>query len=165
MLVNRREPESPAPVERIYVASAILSNFKGQKNVEAQLFRAGYQDSELDDLRSRNLVAENDADIPPEILAGATEDGALRCLLEAFTKTECDQLEAYLKERYADQIVQLDIAPLPLPLPLGLGPLMELPQGEKSGFINFDQAPGYTLPFRVKGWYDLEQHSHDGQEA
>lgn len=165
MQVYRREAETQPPVERVYIASAILANFKGRKNVEVQLFRSNYQDSELEDLRGKNLVSGEGSDIPQEILTGATEDAALRCLLEAFTKSECNQLETYLKERYPDQIVQLDIAPLPLPLPLGLGPLAELPQGEQSGFINFDQAPGYALPFRVKGWYDLEQHAHDEKEA
>ena len=161
MLVNKNINNELPAEKRIYIASAILNNFRGQKNVEVQLFRSGYAEDELESLRGKNLVAPPDPSIPPEIIAGATEDSALRCLLEAFTQEECDQMLKYFKERYDDQISQINIAPLGLPLPFGLGPLEEIPQGEKSGFINFDKAPDYDLPFNIKGWYDLEGHEHD----
>lgn len=156
MKLTIHENTENSQYDRIYIASAVLSNFKGKTNIEVQLFRTNYDSSELDMLRNRGLVTSEDTGIPKEALAGATEEAALKCLLEAFTKEECSQIAKYLEDRYGDQIKKLDFAPLSLPLPLGLGPLAELPPGEKSGFVNFDKAPGYALPFSIKGWYELD---------
>lgn len=156
MLINIHEAAEALPLDRVYIGSAVLSNFKGKANVEVQLFRSNYDDTEIEQIRNLGLVTSRNTGIPAEALAGATEEAALKCLMEAFTKEECVLIANYLQERYNEQIERIDFAPLQLPLPLGLGPLAELPPGEKSGFVNFDKAPGYSLPFHIKGWYELD---------
>lgn len=142
---------------RQHIAAITLKNFHGRENVEAQLFRVGATREEMEEARALNLVGPPPAGMPPEILAGATEDAALECVLEAFTSEEAGQMLDYLRDRYADQIESIAICPMDLPAPLGVGPLAKLPESETSGFINFDRAPGYSLPFAFKGYYDLEQ--------
>lgn len=144
-----------AALDRIYIATAVLENFRGHKHVEAHLFRSGADKGELEALRGKNLVAPPDPRMPAELLAGATEDAALGCILEAFTRQEADDLCAYLQKRYADQIESLVICPMELPVPLGVGPLADIPQSGKSGFIRFDRAGDYPLGFGLSGYYDL----------
>lgn len=140
--------------DRIYVLGATLKAFRGQCHVETHIIRHGATDDELAALRNRGLVAPDPA-MPPALLEGATEDRALRCLLEAFTAEESNALAAWLELHYADRIEKLVICPLELPVPLGVGPLGEIPEGGQTGFIRFDAAPGYSLPFAARAFYDL----------
>lgn len=143
------------PIERIYIAAAELPNFRGKHHVEVQLFRSGITPEEIEACSGLDLVGPAPNDMPPEILKGATKEAALECALEAFTEEEAEQLCSYLQERYANQISKLTICPMTLPVPLGIGPLGKIPETATAGFINFDQAPGYALPFSFRGYYDL----------
>lgn len=140
---------------RIHIAALVLKNFQNRENVEIQLFRPGGDPAELAGLARSELVGPALADMPPELISGATEDAAIACLLEAFTAAEIRQMTDYLQERYSGQIAEISICPLQLPVPLGIGPLAGLPEGARSGFINFDLAPGYPLDFAFRGYYDL----------
>ena len=73
------------PLDRIYIVAATLKTFKGRRHVDVQIFRPGAGDDELEAIRGLGLVAPADPSIPPEVLQGATEEAALRCILEAFT--------------------------------------------------------------------------------
>lgn len=144
-------------LDRIYIAAAQLANFRGKPHLETQLFRSGADEAELVSLRGMGLVGAPDPEMPPEVLTGATEDAALHCVLEAFTLVEARQLADYLGNRYADQMERLVICPMDLPIPLGVGSLAAIPETATSGFINFDLARDYPLPFKFKGYYDLAQ--------
>lgn len=155
MKLNITQAEGSILPERIYVAAAVLKEFRGRENVEMQLFRPGAPIEEARELERFNPIGDPPADMPAEVLAGATREAALACLLECFTFAEIEKLAAYLQERYPDHIVELAACPMDLPAPLGLGPLGAIPESETSGFINFDQAPDYPLDFKFKGFYDL----------
>lgn len=142
--------------DRKYIAVATLGNFRGHNNIELHIFRTDASKEELDSLRGLNLVGAADPLMPKELLAGATEDNALACILEAFTKEEAILLEKYLADHYGSQIKNLIICPMNLPVPLGVGPLSQIPEGQKSGFINFDLSKNFDLPFKFKGYYDLD---------
>ena len=156
MKVEKIRASSDSPLERVYFASAVMNGFRGRDNIELQLFRVGATEAELDALRGKNLVGPADPNMPPQALAGASEDAALECMLEAFTEEEADQLAAYLQERYSDQFGTLAICPMDVPVPLGIGPLAKIPESENSGFINFDLAPDYPLDFKFRGYFDLQ---------
>lgn len=159
------EAPADAPISRIYIMGAVLKHFKGRSDVEIHIFRHGADDGELAALQGRNLVGPADPEVPPEALAGATEEAALRCLLEAFTKEEADALADWLETRYADQISDLYVSPMDLPVPLGVGPLGLVPSGRTNGFICFDAVHGYPLPFVARGYYDLaDQESFSGSQ-
>lgn len=145
------------PIKRIYIAAATLNEFRGHKNVEVQLFRTGGDQEEAGELLKLDLVGPPSPEMPAELLGGATREAAIACLQEAFTQEEIDDLVRYLKERYDGQFSNLTICPVNLPIPLGVGPLALIPESETSGFINFDLAPGYELPFTFKGYYDLAE--------
>lgn len=151
MVESREKPLHP----RAFVASGVLTNFRGHQNVEIHIFRYGYPEKELEELASLDLVGKPAPGMPPELVANATKEAAIKCVLEAFTWEESELLVRYLQERYKDQIERLYIMPLELPAPLGVGPLADIPVGEKSGFINFDKAPGYSLPFSIRAYYEL----------
>lgn len=155
MQINKTLHTEAAIIDRVYIIAATLRNFHGREHVEVQLFRANGDKEELEQWRGKNLVGAPDPAMPEELLAGATEEAALECLLEAFTANEAETVEKYLAERYADHIVSLDICPMPLPIPLGVGPLGKIPESQSSGFINFDLAPDYPLQFAMKGYYEL----------
>lgn len=158
MQICKAQAPADAPLERIYIAAATLREFRQKKNVEIQLFRVGAKPEEIEACKGLGLVGKPPADIPPEILAGATEEAALACLMEAFTEQEISELEKYLETRYGTHIERLTIGPLDLPIPLGVGSLSQLPESSSAGFINFDQAPGYPLKFAFRGYYDLSEN-------
>ena len=149
---------SQAPIERIYIVAATLKAFKGRRHVEAHLFRHGADAAELAALLDSDLVGPPDPAVPPQVLQGATREAALRCILEAFTREESEALVAYLEERYAEHLEKITVCPLEVPVPLGVAPLSHIPEGKTTGFIRFDKAPGYPLPFAVWAFYDLDAH-------
>lgn len=155
MKIEKSVSGADAPLKRIYIASAILKNFRGHQSLQIHLLRSGAGGEELEAIRDLGLVGPPDPAMPAELLAGATEEAALRCILESFTEEECDLLAEYLESRYGDQIEKLSICPLELPAPLGVGPLGDIPESASSGFINFDEARDYPLPFRFKAFYQL----------
>ncbi len=140
---------------RMYGIDAILKNFKGCQHLEITLFRHGSTDEELKALYGKNLVGAPDADVPAEVLKGATEEGGLRFLLENFTREEVEQFLAYAEERYANLIEKIIVAPVDIPVPLGTGPLGMLPASKEAGFICFDKAENYPLPFAVRAYFDF----------
>ncbi len=144
---------------RIYGIDAVLKNFKGCQHLEITLFRHGASDEELAALQGLQLVGGPDPDVPPEVLQGATEENALRFLLENFTGAEVEQFLPYLEKRYGDLVEKVIVAPVDIPVPLGTGPLGRLPVGKDSGFICFDQAEQYPLPFAVRAYFDFELQS------
>lgn len=146
---------TPPLLERCHIGYAVLSNFRGHADVEIHLFRSGASEAELEDLRGKDLVGPPDPSAPPQALAGATEEAALRSILECFTYAECQQLAAYLQKHYEQQIRKLILCPMDFPVPLGVGPLASYPQTRTSGFVNFDEAQNYDLPFAVKAYYEL----------
>lgn len=146
---------TPPVLERCYIGCAVLNNFRGHANVEIHLFRSGATDAELASLQRKDLVGPPDPAAPPEALAGATEEAALRSILECFTYEECQKLAQWLEKRYGAQIRKLILCPMDFPVPLGVGPLASYPQTRNSGFINFDEAKNYDLPFAVKAYYEL----------
>lgn len=154
MEILRLEVSGKPLCDRIYVLAATLKTFRGQRHVETHIIRHGATEEELAALRGKGLVTA-DPDIPAALLEGATEDRALRCLLEAFTAEESEALAGWLQQNHADRIEKLVICPLELPVPLGVGPLGEIPEDGQTGFIRFDAAPGYALPFAARAFYDL----------
>ncbi|MBQ7608703.1 MAG: hypothetical protein IJU76_12150 [Desulfovibrionaceae bacterium] len=141
--------------DRVYGMDAVLKNFKGCPHLEITLFRYGYKKEELTALVGKNLVGAPDPDVPPAVLQGATEERGLLYILENFTREEVDQFIAYAGERYGDQIEELIVAPLDIPVPLGTGPLAAIPVTRDSGFICFDKALDYPLPFAVRAYFDF----------
>lgn len=155
MQIDMTMASKNAPIKRIYIAAATLKEFRGRKNLEVQLVRTGAKPEEIEACKGLGLVGAAPADMPEEILAGATEEAALACLMEAFTEEEAKELCEYMEKRYGGQISQLTVGPFELPVPLGVGPLAQIPESDSSGFLNFDEAPDYPLKFKFKGFYDL----------
>lgn len=141
--------------ERCYGIDAILKNFKGCQHLEITLFRAGQTKEELEALRGKNLVGDPDPSVPPIVLQGATEEGALSYILENFTQDEVDQFLDYCQKRYSPLIEKIFISPLDIPVPFGTSALAGLPVTANSGFICFDLAPNYPLDFKVRAYFDF----------
>ncbi|MBO4369384.1 MAG: hypothetical protein J5803_04720 [Desulfovibrio sp.] len=158
-------------IDRVYGIDAILRNFKGCQHLEITLFRAGQTAEEMEELKALmakgvELVGEADPAVPKEVLQGATKEAALTYILENFTRSEVDQFLPYLKKRYNDLVEKVIVAPLSIPVPLGAGSIGALPTTSESGFINFDKAPNYPLPFQVRAYFDFrlqEELSEDQQ--
>ena len=112
-------------------------------------------DAELEAVKGLGLVAPADPSVPAEVLQGATEEAALRCVLESFTAEESHALVEYLEKRYADQIEKITVCPLDLPVPMGVAPLAGICEGKTNGFIRFDAVRDYPLSFPAYGFYDL----------
>ncbi|MCR4667613.1 MAG: hypothetical protein K5657_10070 [Desulfovibrio sp.] len=147
-------------IDRIYGIDAVLRNFKGCQHLEVTLIRMGHTEEELNHLKELmakgvDLVDEENPEVPKEVLKEATVDAALSCILENFTREEVDQFIPYVKKRYSDLIEKLIIAPTPLPVPLGAGSIGLLPTTRESGFIKFEKAPDYPLPFVVHAYFNF----------
>ena len=147
-----------APLDRIYIITLVMRTFKGRRDVEAHLFKAGTDPVELASLRDKGLVGKPCAEPGGSQAPHGSEDDALQTVLEAFTAEEGNLLLDYLKERYTDQIARVTVCPLELPVPLGVVPLSAIPEGKTMGFIRFDAVRDYPLPFAVRAFYDLDAH-------
>jgi hypothetical protein len=107
-------------------------------------------DYEWDKLLGGTIERKDDQPIDPE--------GSKKVLLEAFTREERDQVIDYLANRYASRLTKLTAAPLGFPIPQGLVPLSSFSEGKTIGTIKLDKIPNYTLPFPIRGLYDLSRH-------
>ena len=154
-----------APLERIYIITLTMHAFKGRRDVEAHLFRAEPDPAELTSLRNKGLVGKPCAESLDSQPSHGTEDDALQTVLEAFTAEEGNLLLEYLKKRYAEQIARVTVCPLKLPVPLGIVPLSAIPESKTMGFIRFDAARDYPLPFAVRAFYDLDAHEPIAREG
>jgi hypothetical protein len=153
MQINIECPKGKLALERAYVVTLTIHSFKGRKDVEVHLYRAGYEDSELHAYQWDALLG------PPLDPIGQLDPLSSRfVILEAFTDGERDQLIAYMKERYADRLTRIDSAPMDFPIPMGLPPLSSFPEGKTIGIIRFDETQNYALPFAFRGLYDLSRH-------
>lgn len=140
-------------LDRGYVISIVISNFKQHKDVEVHLFRAKWD------------LEEYSAYDWPEIIGNPIKGAknidpmsARKVLLETFTEKEKDEIIHYLQERYQDRLKEIRISVLQLPIPLGLVGLSEIePQGD-IGIIEFEKIPNYKLDFPVHGIYNLKIH-------
>ena len=151
------------PIDRVFIVAATLGTFKGCRHLDVQIFRPGATDAELEAIQGLGLVAPAEPDVPAEVLQGATEEAALRCVLESFTAEESHALVDYLEKRYADQIEKITVCPIDLPVPLGVAPLEGLGEGKTTGFIRFDAVRDYPLPFPAYGFYDLTAQKPSGE--
>lgn len=154
MDIDLRLAKPPHAPERIFMGAATLKSLRGSPGVEIQLFRYGHGEN-IDTLKDKSLVAPPDPAIPAEVLSGASEAAALEFILEAFTSEEAEAIAHYLAERYNDQIENVIFCPMDVPVPLGVGPLAKIPETAGSGFIKFDLAPDFPLPFKFRGYFEI----------
>ncbi|MFV0420781.1 hypothetical protein [Oleidesulfovibrio sp.] len=145
--------EGNEPIDRIHVVSITIRTFKGRRDVEAHLFKSCPEPSETADYPWDKLIG---APLDPEN-PGAAE-GVKRMVAEAFTPQERDIVVEYLQERYGSRLTCITACPLSLPVPQGVTALSDIPEGKTLGFIHFENVQNYSLPFGIKGFYDLAQH-------
>lgn len=142
------------PVDRAWSISIIIKSFKGRKDVEVHLFRPCWDSLEeevynWDTLLGDPMHPDMDADI----------GSGRKLVMESFTPEERDLIVAYLQERYAGKLAAVCSCPIDFPVPLGIPALCDLSEGKDIGFIHFDKIPNYSLPFPIRGFFDLSQHA------
>ncbi|SDN96641.1 hypothetical protein [Desulfonauticus submarinus] len=142
------EPDIALPTLRAFMVKMTLFSFKGRKGVEVHLYRSFWPKEEEKDFLWENIL--EDTDLPKPKLQDAKD-----IVLESFLPEERDMLIDYLKSRYESRIKEIISAPLEFPIPSGLVPLWKMPEDENFGRIYLDRAPNYSLPFKVRGFYDL----------
>lgn len=159
MNIEIKKAEKQLPIERIYIMAGILKSFKGKRDVELQIIRPCAKEEEFFPLFDKNLVDAPDPAMPAALVENSSMRKALGCILEAFTEDEAKALANYLAQRYGDKFSSLFASPMIFPVPFGVAPLAELPESKNSGFIRFERASDYPLPFSAWGYYDLDTHS------
>lgn len=141
------------PVDRAWSVSIVIKSFKGRKDVEVHLFRPEWDELEeeaydWDNVLGDPMHPDMDADIA----------GGRKLVMESFTAEERDMIVEYFKERYAGKLEVIRSCPIDFPIPLGIPALCDLTEAKDAGFVLFDRIPHYTLPFPVRGFFDLSQH-------
>ncbi|GAB6887299.1 hypothetical protein JCM13304A_07970 [Desulfothermus okinawensis JCM 13304] len=140
-------------LDRGYVISIVITNFKQRRNVEVHLFRPSWDAEEYAQYDWPEIIGNP--------LPGAKEIDPIssrKVLLETFNQEEKDKIVNYLKERYKDRLKEIRVSILGLPIPLGLVGLSEIkPQGD-IGIIEFEKIPNYPLDFVFHGLYNLSRH-------
>lgn len=144
--------QSNPPVNRGYVVSMIINEFKGYQDVEVHLFKPSWTSQEEKSFDWDNLLGNP---IKPDI---ADESSSRRVLMETFDSMEKDILIEYIKERYASRVKSLTAGVMQFPIPKGLTPLSDFSESENIGIIRFENIPNYPLEFSVHGIYDLSRH-------
>ena len=150
-------------IARSHAISLTIKTFKGRKNVDVHLFRYGMETEEehaiaWQDIIATTASAESSHSVADEAGAEKAQEDARKMVLEMFTETERDTIITFLKEQYGRHLVRLTSAPVTFPVPLGVAPLSAISEGKTMGFIRFDTAKQYSLPFRFRGFYDLAEH-------
>lgn len=142
------------PTVRAWSVSMVIRTFKGRKDVEVFLFRSEWDPVEETQHDWDTVLGDLiHPDAEPDLASSRKQ------VLESFTEQERDQLIGYLKDRYGERLAAIRSCPLDFPVPLGIPALSEISEGKDTGFIHFGKIPGYTLPFPVKGFFDLSQHA------
>ena len=153
MAVKIISTEEKPLLDRGYVISIVIKNFKQRKDVEVHLFRPKWDPEEYSLYDWPDLIGNP--------LPGAKEIdpiSARKVLLETFNEKEKDIIVDYLKKRYNTRLKEIRISILRLPIPLGLVGLSEIePQGD-IGIIEFEKIPNYPLDFPFHGLYNLARH-------
>ncbi|EHJ46684.1 hypothetical protein DFW101_0667 [Solidesulfovibrio carbinoliphilus subsp. oakridgensis] len=141
------------PVDRAWTVSMVIKSFKGRKDVTVHLFRPEWDPAD-EEIYDWDVLTGDPVqpDLPVSYVS------CRRIVMESFTEEERDALVDYLKTRYEDKVSEVHACALNFPIPLGLTALSELSEGKDIGFIHFDKIPNYTLPFPVRGYFDLSQH-------
>jgi len=142
------------PVERAWSVSIVIKSFKGRRDVEVHLFRPKWDPKEEDQFDWSMILGDP---ITPE--ADYDIKASRKLVMESFTARERDLLLEYLRNRYGEKLASIQACPIDFPVPLGILALSELTEGKDIGFIHFEKIPNYTLPFPVRGFFDLSQHS------
>ena len=153
MKPNIIEPNQEPPIDRVWSISMIINSFKGRKEVEVYLFRPSWHPEE-DEAYEWNQILGGNARSGQEI----SEKNARMVVLESFTIEERDQILEYLMEHYQTRLGGITARPLEFPIPLDIPPLSVIPEGKSVGFIRFEKIPHFSLPFAMRGLYDLSRH-------
>ncbi len=144
-------------LDRGYVISIVIKNFKQHKDVEVHLFRPKWDPEEYS-LYDWPEIIGNPIPQAKEI----DPISSRKILLETFNEEEKNGIVEYLKDRYQTRLKEIRISTLNLPIPLGLTGLSEIkPQGS-IGIIEFEKIPNYPLTFPFHGLYDLSRHPEIG---
>lgn len=153
MDIRLQQPDNQLPVDRVHALSMIISAFRGRRDVEVHLFRAGWDNAEAEAYNWASLIGP-----PLDESAGDDPMGSRTVLLESFTEAERNKLVDYIRTVYADRVSSVTSCPLSFPIPAGLTPLSAIQAGKGVGIIDFARIPRYNLPIALKGLYDLSRH-------
>ena len=142
------------PVDRAWSITITIKSFKGRKDVEVHLFRPEWDSLEeesydWDTVLGDPMHPDMDADI----------GSGRKLVMESFTSEERDMIVSYFQERYEGKLSSISSCPIDFPVPLGIPALCTLPEGKDMGFVLFDKIPNYSLPFSLRGFFDLSQHA------
>ncbi len=155
MQIDVVESSQPLPIKRGYAVSMVIHSFKGRRDVEVHLYRSAWPEEEMDAYDWTGILGGS---IERKNAGAVDPDGSKKVLLEAFTLEERDSIVSYLKDKYASRLSRITATPLGFPIPQGLVPLSSFPEGKSIGIIKLDKIPSYSLPFPVRGLYDLSRH-------
>ena len=142
------------PVDRAWSMTIVIKSFKGRKDVDVHLFRPCWDALEEDVYDWNKILGDPmHPDMDADIGSGR------KLVMESFTPEERDLMVTYFKERYAGKLEAIRSCPIDFPIPLGIPALCDLTEGKDMGFVLFDKIPSYTLPFPIRGFFDLSQHA------
>lgn len=148
-------PTGTLPTERAWNVSMVIKTFKGRKDVLVRLFRPSWMESETRHYDWATLLAP---DAPDVVDTPERQESRRRVLLEAFTAAERDALMDYLTRRYQDKVSAIRACPVAFPLSRNACPACEVEEGKDTGCIHLEKLPDWSLPFPVRGAFDLSQH-------
>lgn len=132
-----------------YWVTAIISEFDEYQNVDFHLFHTEMSNEEL----ARLVVLA-----PGRIIDDVAHWYTASAIEQTFSKAEVKQLYAYFKQR-GNVRLKARRAYSPTNDSMGYG---AYPVGGGNDFYTFSEEPGYSLPFKVWGYFDLR---HRGRES
>lgn len=152
MQVTILSPDTPLPIDRGYAITITIKSFKGRRNVDVHLFRAAWNEEEMEMYDWDELLGT------PLPGSPGNAESSRKVILESFTEAERDRVVAFLKEQYVNRLTAIDSRPMDFPVPMGLPALSDMTEGKDIGFILFNKIPSYNLDIPLSGLYDLAQH-------
>jgi len=153
MSVIIKDTKEQPELDRGYVISIIIKNFKQHKDVEVHLFRPEWDVEEYSAYEWPEIIG-----YPIASVENIDPISSRKVLLETFNEQEKNIIVEYLKDRYKTRLKEIRISAITLPIPLGLVALSEIsPQGS-IGIIKFEEIPNYPLKFPFHGLYNLSRH-------
>jgi hypothetical protein len=131
---------------KLFAVRTVLKSFKGHENVPISWFM---------DERPSPIYPYEHMILDYRSLCGDSKSLSEECADEFFSESEGELLVPYLKDTYGSEFDRTTAEPVRLPLRSNGLPFSAIPLGGGVDLVLIWRKDGYSLPFKVGGFFDL----------
>lgn len=147
--ISNRKKSRLINIDGLYQFKIIVKKLYNYENVKLRIFRWDEENCPFD---PREYIPESVSDLSYKY------ESLIRYLKECFTKSEIEQIKEYF-DNDPNIIIEDPIhASFPENEYINRASSKYHPPSGEGGYIVLNELEGYTLPFKIAGFYDLTEH-------